>query len=34
VLVSETQKLITGSAEPKEYLDALQSAYDEGATQE
>ncbi|MEU2286474.1 extracellular solute-binding protein [Streptomyces sp. NPDC013178] len=31
VLVSETQKLITGSAEPDAYLDALQEAYDKGA---
>ncbi|WP_338779498.1 extracellular solute-binding protein [Streptomyces sp. DG1A-41] len=31
VLVSETQKLITGSARPDEYLDALQEAYDKGA---
>lgn len=30
VLVSETQKLITGSAGPDEYLDALQKAYDAG----
>ncbi|MFI9585195.1 extracellular solute-binding protein [Streptomyces sp. NPDC052236] len=30
VLVSETQKLITGSAKPDEYLDALQKAYDAG----
>ncbi|MER5224041.1 extracellular solute-binding protein [Streptomyces flaveus] len=28
VLVSETQKLITGSASPDEYLTALQEAYD------
>ncbi|WP_199815550.1 ABC transporter substrate-binding protein [Streptomyces griseus] len=31
VLVSETQKLITGSTEPNNYLDALQEAYDKGA---
>ncbi|GDY54105.1 hypothetical protein SVIO_047280 [Streptomyces violaceusniger] len=31
VLVSETQKLITGSAEPDAYLDALKKAYDAGA---
>ncbi|MDG4858000.1 extracellular solute-binding protein [Streptomyces sp. T-3] len=31
VLVSETQKLITGSAKPDAYLDALQEAYDKGA---
>ncbi|MBQ0986355.1 extracellular solute-binding protein [Streptomyces sp. F63] len=31
VLVSETQKLITGSASPDQYLDALQKAYDAGA---
>ncbi|WP_282703607.1 extracellular solute-binding protein [Streptomyces sp. CC219B] len=30
VLVSETQKLITGSADPDAYLDALQEAYDKG----
>ncbi|MBQ1092912.1 ABC transporter substrate-binding protein [Streptomyces sp. B93] len=30
VLVSETQKLITGSASTDEYLDALQDAYDKG----
>jgi raffinose/stachyose/melibiose transport system substrate-binding protein len=30
VLVSETQKLITGSAKPDAYLDALQKAYDKG----
>ncbi|MPY30427.1 extracellular solute-binding protein [Streptomyces adustus] len=30
VLVSETQKLITGSATPDAYLDALQKAYDNG----
>ncbi|MFB8777398.1 ABC transporter substrate-binding protein [Streptomyces broussonetiae] len=30
VLVSETQKLITGSASTDEYLDALQNAYDKG----
>jgi len=33
VLVSETQKLITGSATPDEYLDALQKAYDAGVPQ-
>ncbi len=31
VLVSETQKLMTGSAKPDAYLDALQEAYDKGA---
>ncbi len=31
VLVSQTQKLITGGATPNVYLDALQSAYDKGA---
>ncbi|WP_367322748.1 ABC transporter substrate-binding protein [Streptomyces sp. HUAS ZL42] len=31
VLVSETQKLITGSEKPDAYLDALQKAYDKGA---
>ncbi|NNN36104.1 extracellular solute-binding protein [Streptomyces sp. S3(2020)] len=31
VLVSETQKLITDSAKPDGYLDALQEAYDKGA---
>lgn len=31
VLVSETQKLITGSGNPDDYLDALQEAYDKGA---
>jgi raffinose/stachyose/melibiose transport system substrate-binding protein len=31
VLVSETQKLITGSEKPDAYLDALQRAYDKGA---
>ncbi|MEV5435806.1 extracellular solute-binding protein [Streptomyces sp. NPDC052682] len=31
VLVSETQKLITGSTQPDAYLDALQEAYDKGA---
>ncbi|MCC9741037.1 ABC transporter substrate-binding protein [Streptomyces sp. MNU89] len=31
VLVSETQKLITGSATTDQYLDALQKAYDAGA---
>ncbi|WP_134035310.1 ABC transporter substrate-binding protein [Streptomyces bluensis] len=31
VLVSETQKLITGDAKPDAYLDALQDAYDKGA---
>ncbi|MFG2945441.1 ABC transporter substrate-binding protein [Streptomyces adustus] len=30
VLVSETQKLITGSEAPDAYLDALQKAYDNG----
>ncbi|MER5197722.1 ABC transporter substrate-binding protein [Streptomyces sp. NPDC002755] len=30
VLVSETQKLITGSEKPDDYLDALQKAYDKG----
>ncbi|WNE96911.1 extracellular solute-binding protein [Streptomyces luomodiensis] len=30
-LVSETQKLISGSAKPDAYLDALEKAYDEGA---
>ncbi|MFE9686125.1 extracellular solute-binding protein [Streptomyces sp. NPDC006285] len=30
VLVSETQKLITGSAEPDAYLDAVEAAYDKG----
>jgi raffinose/stachyose/melibiose transport system substrate-binding protein len=30
VLVSETQKLITGSATPDAYLDAVQEAYDKG----
>ncbi|WPB92873.1 extracellular solute-binding protein [Streptomyces malaysiensis] len=30
-LVSETQKLITGSAKPDDYLDALKKAYDAGA---
>ncbi|MEU4086352.1 ABC transporter substrate-binding protein [Streptomyces aureus] len=30
VLVSETQKLITGSEKPDAYLDALQKAYDKG----
>ncbi|KUO18484.1 ABC transporter substrate-binding protein [Streptomyces dysideae] len=30
VLVSETQKLMTGSATPDAYLDALQAAYDKG----
>jgi raffinose/stachyose/melibiose transport system substrate-binding protein len=30
VLVSQTQKLITGSGKPAEVLDALQKAYDEG----
>ncbi|MFF3504853.1 extracellular solute-binding protein [Streptomyces sp. NPDC003247] len=33
VLVSETQKLITGSEEPDAYLDALQEAYDKGVPQ-
>ncbi|MFF6877525.1 ABC transporter substrate-binding protein [Streptomyces sp. NPDC012474] len=31
VLVSETQKLITGSAKPEAYLDAVQEAYQKGA---
>ncbi|MCX4881136.1 MULTISPECIES: ABC transporter substrate-binding protein [unclassified Streptomyces] len=31
VLVSETQKLMTGSEKPDGYLDALQQAYDKGA---
>ncbi|WP_306319061.1 MULTISPECIES: extracellular solute-binding protein [unclassified Streptomyces] len=31
-LVSETQKLMTGSASPDKYLDALQAAYDKGAS--
>ncbi|MGW1723245.1 ABC transporter substrate-binding protein [Streptomyces sp. NPDC002306] len=30
VLVSETQKLITGGEQPDAYLDALQKAYDKG----
>ncbi|MFJ9536516.1 ABC transporter substrate-binding protein [Streptomyces sp. NPDC101225] len=30
VLVSETQKLMTGSEKPDAYLDALQQAYDKG----
>ncbi|MEU0780198.1 extracellular solute-binding protein [Streptomyces sp. NPDC006173] len=30
VLVSETQKLITGSEKPDDYLSALQTAYDKG----
>ncbi|MER5430765.1 extracellular solute-binding protein [Streptomyces sp. NPDC002588] len=30
VLVSETQKLITGSEKPDDYLDSLQKAYDKG----
>jgi raffinose/stachyose/melibiose transport system substrate-binding protein len=30
VLVSETQKLMTGSAKPDAYLDAVQAAYDKG----
>ncbi|MEV0223977.1 extracellular solute-binding protein [Streptomyces sp. NPDC050704] len=30
VLVSETQKLMTGSAKPDAYLDAVQEAYDKG----
>ncbi|MFS8202672.1 extracellular solute-binding protein [Streptomyces sp. CWNU-52B] len=30
VLVSETQKLITGSAKPDAYLDAVKAAYDKG----
>lgn len=32
-LVSETQKLITGSAKPDAYLDNLQKAYDKGVPQ-
>ncbi|MFF7449266.1 MULTISPECIES: extracellular solute-binding protein [unclassified Streptomyces] len=32
VLVSQTQKLITGSEQPDGYLDALQEAYDKGAS--
>jgi raffinose/stachyose/melibiose transport system substrate-binding protein len=31
VLVSQTQRLISGDATPDAYLDALQKAYDEGA---
>ncbi|MEV5610928.1 extracellular solute-binding protein [Streptomyces sp. NPDC052225] len=31
-LVSETQKLMTGSASPDKYLDALQAAYDKGVS--
>ncbi|WP_405872267.1 MULTISPECIES: ABC transporter substrate-binding protein [unclassified Streptomyces] len=31
VLVSETQKLMTGSEKPDDYLSALQQAYDKGA---
>ena len=31
VLVSETQKLMTGSEKPDAYLSALQQAYDKGA---
>ncbi|RPF33895.1 ABC transporter substrate-binding protein [Streptomyces sp. TLI_185] len=31
VLISETQKLMTGSAKPDAYLSALQQAYDKGA---
>ncbi|NUS06122.1 MAG: extracellular solute-binding protein [Nonomuraea sp.] len=31
VLVSETQKLMTGGEKPDAYLDALQQAYDKGA---
>ncbi|MYW64352.1 extracellular solute-binding protein [Streptomyces sp. SID8379] len=31
-LVSQTQRLMTGSASPDEYLDALQAAYDKGAS--
>ncbi|MEU6354185.1 extracellular solute-binding protein [Streptomyces sp. NPDC047072] len=31
VLVSETQKLLTGSDKPAGYLDSLQEAYDKGA---
>ncbi|MBC2907263.1 ABC transporter substrate-binding protein [Streptomyces cupreus] len=34
VLVSETQKLMTGSAEPDAYLDALQEAYDKGVPEQ
>ncbi len=34
VLVSETQKLITGSADPGAYLDALQEAYDKGVPEQ
>ncbi|MFJ8104209.1 ABC transporter substrate-binding protein [Streptomyces sp. NPDC096132] len=34
VLVSETQKLITGSEKPDAYLDALQKAYDKGVPQQ
>ncbi|MEV0175413.1 extracellular solute-binding protein [Streptomyces sp. NPDC050803] len=34
VLVSETQKLITGSAKPDAYLDALQEAYDKGVPEQ
>jgi raffinose/stachyose/melibiose transport system substrate-binding protein len=34
VLVSETQKLMTGSAEPDDYLDALQKAYDKDAPEQ
>lgn len=34
VLVSETQKLITGSATPDAYLDALQEAYDKGVPEQ
>ncbi|MFJ6743315.1 ABC transporter substrate-binding protein [Streptomyces sp. NPDC091279] len=33
VLVSETQKLMTGGATPDAYLDALQQAYDKGVPQ-
>ncbi|MGW1024164.1 ABC transporter substrate-binding protein [Streptomyces sp. NPDC002577] len=33
VLVSETQKLITGKSTPDAYLDALQKAYDDGVPQ-
>ncbi|MEU6845276.1 extracellular solute-binding protein [Streptomyces sp. NPDC046716] len=31
-LVSQTQRLMTGSASPDQYLDALQAAYDKGAS--
>ncbi|MFI1052501.1 ABC transporter substrate-binding protein [Streptomyces griseoruber] len=33
ILVSETQKLLTGSEKPDAYLDALQKAYDKGVPQ-